>query len=176
MMQEAGFTNAELAAETGFNSSPVTKGVLLRGLRSERVIVNGKERPMGEALLSIAKPVAEEKLPENKMEHILKKALELGAKKAKIIDTHTIVVEEWVRWKCQYGCPMYEKDAFHPPLAPDTESARKVIREYSKGLLINGPNGNQLSDIALKLEGEAYFMGYYKAFAFAAFGAAPGVT
>jgi hypothetical protein len=176
-MQEAGFTNVELAAETGFNSSPVTKGVLLRASRSGHAPVEGKERPMEESLLSIAKPVAEEKLPENKMvEHLSKRALELGAKKAKIIDTHTIVVEEWVRWKCQYGCPMYAKDAFHAPLAPDIESTKKVMGEYSKALFINGSNGKQLSDIAVKLEGEAYCMGYYKAFAFAAFATAPGGT
>ncbi len=30
MLSEAGFTNVELVGETGFNSSPVTKGVLLR--------------------------------------------------------------------------------------------------------------------------------------------------
>jgi len=29
MMVEAGFSEAELVSETGFNSSPVTKGVLL---------------------------------------------------------------------------------------------------------------------------------------------------
>jgi alkylhydroperoxidase/carboxymuconolactone decarboxylase family protein YurZ len=30
MMREAGFTAAELVAETGFNSSPVTRGALFR--------------------------------------------------------------------------------------------------------------------------------------------------
>lgn len=30
MIRQAGFTDAELVAETGFNSSPVTRGVLLR--------------------------------------------------------------------------------------------------------------------------------------------------
>ena len=31
LMREAGFGDAELAGETGFNSSPVTKGVLIKG-------------------------------------------------------------------------------------------------------------------------------------------------
>lgn len=125
---------------------------------------------------AIPQPDMPAEIPHDKLEHLLKRALDLGAKKAKVIDAHTIVIEEWVRWKCQYGCPMYEKDAFHPPLAPDTESAKKVIGEYSKAILINGSNGNQLSDIALNLEGEAYYIGYYKAFAFAAFATAPGGT
>jgi alkylhydroperoxidase/carboxymuconolactone decarboxylase family protein YurZ len=32
-MQEAGFGDAEPAGETGFNSSPVTRGALFRGTR-----------------------------------------------------------------------------------------------------------------------------------------------
>ncbi len=34
MLNEAGFVEVELIAETGFNSSPVTKGVLFRAGRS----------------------------------------------------------------------------------------------------------------------------------------------
>jgi len=30
MIKDAGFVEAELVSETGFNSSPVTKGVLIR--------------------------------------------------------------------------------------------------------------------------------------------------
>ncbi len=37
------------------------------------------------------------------MEAFAKRALELGAEKAKVIKADTIVVEEWVRWKCMYG-------------------------------------------------------------------------
>ena len=33
MLKEAGFTEVELVADTGFNSSPVTKGVLFRALK-----------------------------------------------------------------------------------------------------------------------------------------------
>jgi len=98
------------------------------------------------------------------MEYLLKRALDLGAEKAKIIDTETVVVAEWVRWKCAYGCPLYDKDAFHPPFAPDAESTKKVLGEYTKAILLNGPNGQTLSEAAVKLEGEAYHRGYYKAF------------
>ena len=34
MLNEAGFANVELVGETGFNSSPVTKGVLFRARKS----------------------------------------------------------------------------------------------------------------------------------------------
>ncbi len=33
LLQEAGFMNSELVGETGFNSSPVTKGVLVRATK-----------------------------------------------------------------------------------------------------------------------------------------------
>ncbi|NOY64750.1 MAG: hypothetical protein GXO97_05045 [Nitrospirae bacterium] len=105
---------------------------------------------------------------EDAMNFLLQKSLEFGAEKAKIIDTDTVVVEEWVRWKCQYGCPLYDKDAFHPPCAPDAESTKKVLKEYSKAILINGPKGKALSEVAVRLEDIAYHMGYYKAFALTA--------
>ena len=34
MIEQAGFMDAELAAETGCNSSPKTKGVLVRAIKS----------------------------------------------------------------------------------------------------------------------------------------------
>ena len=34
MLRDAGFADFELVAETGFNSSPVTKGVLFRARKS----------------------------------------------------------------------------------------------------------------------------------------------
>jgi len=108
------------------------------------------------------------------MEDLAKRAVELGAEKARIIDTDTVVVEEWVRWKCMYGCQFYEKDAYHPPFAPDAESTKKVLKEYRKAILLNGPESKPLTEAAVKLEGEAYHQGYYKAFAFAALPTAPG--
>ena len=110
---------------------------------------------------------------EEGMEYLLNKAIESGAEKAKVIDTDTIVVEEWVRWKCKYGCPFYAKDAFHPPCAPDAESTGRVIKEYSKGILMNGPRGKALTEAVVKLEGEAYREGYYKAFALTALSSGP---
>ena len=143
--------------ETGFNSSPVTKGVLFRAVK-----------PAAAAVRERMKLTAVAERREDKMEYLLQRALELGADKAKIIDTETVVVEEWVRWKCAYGCPLYDKDTFHPPFAPDAESTKKVLGEYTKAILLNGPNGQTLSEAAVKLEGEAYHRGYYKAFALTA--------
>lgn len=143
-------------AETGFNSSPVTKGVLFRAVKPAAAII--RER---------VQPTAEREKRKGEMEYLLKRALELGAEKAKLIDTETVVVTEWVRWKCQYGCPLFEKDPFHPP-SPDAESTKKVLKEYTKAILLNSSNGQTLTEAAVKLEGEAYQRGYYKAFALTA--------
>ena len=37
MIREAGFTDVEIVSETGFNSSPLTKGVLIRATRPTTV-------------------------------------------------------------------------------------------------------------------------------------------
>jgi hypothetical protein len=113
---------------------------------------------------------------DEKIESLLKRSLELGAEKAKIIDTGSIVVEEWVRWKCAYGCAFHGKDAYHPPCAPDAESTKKIMREYSKAVLMTGPKGKALTETAVRLEGEAYHMGYYKAFAMTALSSGPEGT
>ncbi len=107
---------------------------------------------------------------------LLDKALELGADRAKLIDVDTVVVEEWVLWKCQYGCLLFNKDMLHPPCSPGVESTSKVLSEYKKGILLNSPKEKELSRIALKLEGEAYHRGYYKAFAMIALSSAAEVA
>jgi hypothetical protein len=150
-LRQAGFEQVELVTETGFNSSPVTKGALFRAVRPLAAKAQERIRPL-----------------EDPMEYLAKRALELGVEKAKIIDTETVVVSEWVRWKCLYGCPLFAKDPFHPPVAPDAESTKKVLGEYTKAILLNGPNGQKLTEAAVKLEGEAYHRGFYKAFALTA--------
>lgn len=108
-----------------------------------------------------------------KIESLLKRSLELGAEKAKVIDPGSVVVEEWVRWKCLYGCAFHGKDAYHPPCAPDAESTKKVMKEYGKAILLTGPRGKTLTETVVRLEGEAYHMGYYKAFAMTALSSGP---
>ena len=110
---------------------------------------------------------------DEKIDSLLKRSLELGAKKVKIIDTNSVVVEEWVRWKCLYGCAFCGKDAYHPPYAPDAESTKKIMREDSKAVLMTGPKGKALTEVAVRLEGEAYHMGFYKAFAMTALSSGP---
>jgi len=61
------------------------------------------------------------------VETLLARALELGAEKAKAIDPASVVIDEWVVWKCQYGCALFHRDSCHPPDAPSPERTRKPL-------------------------------------------------
>jgi hypothetical protein len=175
MLENTGFADIELVNETGFNSSPKTKGVLIRAKKSSQPCHKEAKHLLESKVESpdSSIPINEWNPRGAKLEDVLTKAFELGAEKAKIIDTNTVVIEKWVLWKCRYGCNLYKKDAYHPPLAPDVESTKEVIQEYSKAILINGSKGKKLTEIAVRLEGEAYNMGYYKAFALTSLSSGP---
>ncbi len=159
LLKEVGFENAELVGKTGFNSTPKTEGVLVRGVKPQSSIGIQK---LKEETIPVEQKV-ERKSPS--IEAVIDKAYALGCEKAKVIDTSTVVVKKWVRWKCLYGCPFFDKNEFHPPFAPSVDETREVLTEYSKAILLKGPKGKVLTDIAVRLEYEAYQMGFYKAFA-----------
>jgi predicted metal-binding protein len=100
------------------------------------------------------------------------------------IDPNEVVVGNWVRLKCQYGCPSYAKKLSCPPYSPKPDDTRKILDEYSKAYLI-GYSGSifkkygteEFSEIfpkALKdirksifeLERLAFLSGYYKSFTY----------
>jgi len=168
VLKKIGFEDVERVGETGFNSSPKTRGVLVRARKPEA------GEPKSQTPLKEEGRVT---LPENKniwaaqtvtMDDMVARALEMGAKKARVIHTDSIVVEKWVKWKCVYGCPMYGKDGYHPPMTPEINEVKEVMGEYSRAILLNGEDGQLLTEIACRLEGEAYHQGFYKAFALTA--------
>ncbi len=166
MLEEVGFENAELAGETGFNSTPKTKGVLIRAKKPLQY--GNKGKPANEHNFEEKKIHTKKMKAPPSISAVVDRAFALGARKAKIIDTATVIVEKWVRWKCLYGCPFYDKDGYHPPFAPGVEETIEVLGSFTKAILLNGPKGKDLSDIAVRLEWEAYRMGFYKAFALTA--------
>lgn len=175
-MSKTGFVDVASGGETGFNSSPKTMGMLVRarkpGLQSQKgaaALNSGETHAATEA--EIAAPNVS-----SKIDALMQRAIALGAEKTKLIDTDSIVVEKWVKWKCIYGCPMFGKDGHHPPNAPDIDETKEVISEYSKAILLNAADGRLLTEVACRLEGEAYHMGYYKAFAMTALPAGNGST
>lgn len=56
----------------------------------------------------------------------------MGIEEAKIIDPGSVVTAEWVRLKCQYGCPGFGESLCCPPRSPTPDITRKVIDSYQK--------------------------------------------
>lgn len=108
------------------------------------------------------------------------------------IDPKEIVVKNWVRLKCQFGCPNYAKKLTCPPYSPKPEDTKKVLDEYSKAYLI-GYDGskifaryeskdmnelipevlNNMRKSLFDMERHAFLSGYYKSFAYGVCGPCP---
>jgi predicted metal-binding protein len=99
-------------------------------------------------------------------------ALEMGIEGAKIIDPGSIVTAEWVRMKCQYGCPGFGMSLCCPPRTPTPDITRKVIDSYQKAILLHRRllkgekrwvRGKTFSKAIVRIEIEIFLDGYYKA-------------
>jgi len=107
-------------------------------------------------------------------------ALKLGAFAAKPIPASDIVIREWVRLKCQFGCDRYGLRFHCPPYTPTPDRIREILKEYKWAILIGftfplGPYkdikdyGHYKALLQRKLfvvERTAFLAGYYKAFCF----------
>ena len=90
-----------------------------------------------------------------------------------------IVVAEWVRLKCHYGCSRYNTNWTCPPATPGPDKVRSILDEYKIALLLVGSkncsdfylnNGRKrISQVrcwkgTISLERMLFLEGYYKAF------------
>jgi len=100
----------------------------------------------------------------------------------KLISTDIIVVSDWVRFKCRYGCRAYGKHLCCPPFAPTVDETRRMISEYRYAVLVKfaaEPQSELLPQhihhalwgsitkmhkTIYKLERKAFLSGCYKAF------------
>jgi predicted metal-binding protein len=97
-----------------------------------------------------------------------KESLELGADGAKVVDPHSVITAEWVRMKCQFGCPGFGASRCCPPHTPTPEVTRKVIDSYQRAILLHrrlgkGERSKDFNAIIVRLEREIFLDGYYKA-------------
>jgi len=106
----------------------------------------------------------------------VKQALKLGATRARIVSARNVVIGNWVRLKCQYGCDCYNTRYTCPPYSPTPDYTRKMVKEYSRGLLIQIENIRYRGERTLrmrfkkmvaKLERTIFLDGHYKAFGMA---------
>jgi len=102
------------------------------------------------------------------LQNYVEKALEMGVDGAKVIDPGSVVTAEWVRMKCQFGCPGYGMSLCCPPHAPTPEITRKVVDSYEKAILLHRrlkkeQRSKVLNGTMARLEIEIFLDGYYKA-------------
>ncbi len=103
----------------------------------------------------------------NPLELYCKKASEMGWTGAKVIEPSSIVTAEWVRMKCQFGCPGFGTSLCCPPRTPPPDVTRRVIDSYERAILLHrrSEKGERLRDltrIIVHLEREIFLDGYYK--------------
>ena len=108
------------------------------------------------------------------------RAVERGATHAKQIHPNSVVTAEWVRWKCQFGCPGYNISYGCPPDSPTPEQTQATLDCYRRAILVhfevpplvpNEPKHyfklyQKLHAMVIELEEEIFKDGYYKAFSF----------
>jgi len=91
------------------------------------------------------------------------------------LDPAEIVVAEWVRMKCLYGCREYGKNAACPPNAPSVAECARFFREYKRAAVfhfaktVERPEdrhawSRKVNLELLRLEEEVFKAGFVKAF------------
>jgi predicted metal-binding protein len=88
-----------------------------------------------------------------------------------IIPQRDIIVSQWVRFHCQFGCKNYGKNGSCPPTVPSVEECRTMIHEYENAVIFHFNRCSTSSEDDLKLliglyelEREVFLAGYYKVF------------
>jgi len=93
----------------------------------------------------------------------------------RFLDPSEIVVAEWVRMKCLYGCREYGKNAACPPNAPSVAECARFFREYKRAAVfhfaktVERPEdrhawGRKVNLELLKLEQDVFKAGFVKVF------------
>lgn len=113
-------------------------------------------------------------------DEVLRMVKRIGASDARIIRSSKVVVRDWVRMKCRFGCDDYGKRLTCPPFGPTPDEFRRVLGEYRWAVLLkfDPPPTKRVEqwlayegsihELVVKMEREAFLMGYYSAFGLAA--------
>ncbi len=95
----------------------------------------------------------------------------------KWIKATDIVVSQWVRMKCTFGCGTYGKKGACPPNVPSVAECREFFSEYQDAVIIHFEKvfdkveerfswGKEVNRKLIKLEREVFLAGFQKAFLF----------
>jgi len=107
-------------------------------------------------------------LGEEEFEALRLIAIEEGAEDARVVRSSDIVVANWTRWKCRYGCPNYGKSLMCPPNSPTPDETRALLKDYEYALLIKYDSDEDHHGRLLSLEHRAFLSGYHPALALTA--------
>jgi predicted metal-binding protein len=103
------------------------------------------------------------------------KFLSKGFDDFKWIDPKEIVVSQWVRMKCMFGCWEYGRNASCPPNTPSVSECEKFFQEYNEAAVFHFAKkvakpedrhawSKEVNLKLLELEKEVFLSGYRKAF------------
>ncbi len=103
------------------------------------------------------------------LEKYVRKALEMGAENVKTVSVQDLVFDPRTILKCMYGCEDWGKSWSCPsaPKALMPWEAEKVLRRYSRGILVRTHDPKRLQEITYQIEMEAFYDGYPFALALA---------
>jgi len=112
----------------------------------------------------------------NKYNKYIKEIKKTGARAVKFIEPKKVVVSNWVRMKCQFGCDAYNTRYTCPPYSPTPAYTKQMLKEYKGALfftyqyspITERKKRQSIRQILAKLEREMFLDGYYKAFALSA--------
>jgi len=128
---------------------------------------------------------------ENELQRLILLAGEKGVQSA-VIPASEVVIADWVRFKCRYGCKGFGKHMGCPPYGPSVEETRRMVSEYHTGLLLRfeGTPGHPamkteeipedfhpffrdlilwVNNTVWLMEKTAFYDGFYKSFGFGAY-------
>jgi predicted metal-binding protein len=98
-----------------------------------------------------------------------------GCTDYKWMDPKDVVVAQWARMKCAFGCGNYGHCGTCPPNVPSVAEIREFFSEYGTGVIFHFQQkvakpedrhawSRGVNQGLLKLEREVFLAGYYKAF------------
>ena len=93
----------------------------------------------------------------------------------KWIDPQLIIVAQWVRMKCMFGCGEYGHGASCPPNTPSVAECERFFKEYSNAIILHfegkmeKPEGRhawsaKINEKLVKLERAVFLAGFERAF------------
>jgi len=100
---------------------------------------------------------------------------EFGTADYKWIDPKQIVVAQWVRMKCMFGCGEYGHCAVCPPNVPEVDACERFFHEYTDAAILHFPGTVEkpedrhawtrgINKQLIQLERAVFLAGYERAF------------